>query len=89
MPVTQLSTKRSYTREQADTVTSLVRVTKTPVEVVTRTVETFKTKTVVSVFTNFVTETSAVVLWHPIVHITTTFEVSLFYRTFARCNLLG
>ena len=76
VPVTQYTTRRSYVPEPANTVTSFVRVTKTPVDVVTRTVEVYPKKTVVSVFTEFVTETSAVELWHPIVHLTTSYEVS-------------
>jgi len=56
---------------------TLRRVTNTEVSVVTRTVEIVPTKTVVSVFTRFVTETSSVELWQPLVHMATSYEVRI------------
>ncbi|KAF2367370.1 hypothetical protein FHG87_001885, partial [Trinorchestia longiramus] len=75
VPVTQLTTQRNFVRGVADTVTSFVRITSTPVSVATRTVEVFPTKTMVSVFTNFVTKTETVELWQPIQHLSTSYDV--------------
>ncbi|XP_018023404.1 uncharacterized protein LOC108679317 [Hyalella azteca] len=75
IPVTQLATQRTFVRAAPDTVTSLVRITSTPVSVLTQTVDVFPTKTVVSIFTSFVTETQTVELWQPIEHVSTSYEV--------------
>ena len=76
VPVTRFSTHRSYVPElSANTVTSFIRITQTPIAFETRTAVFSPTKTVVSVFTNFVTETRTVELWQPIVHRAISYEV--------------
>ncbi|XP_018023405.1 uncharacterized protein LOC108679318 [Hyalella azteca] len=75
VPVTQYSTERRYVPGVAGTVTSVIRITKTPVSVVTRTEEIFPTKTMLSVFTRFNTVTRSVEFWQPIVHVATNYEV--------------
>ena len=66
--------------DSAGSVTSFIRITTTPVAVETRTVETSSVTTFVSVFTKFVTDTTTVELWQPIVHRVTSFEVSFFCK---------
>ena len=77
VPVSVVTTQRSYRPDAPDTVTSFVRVTQTSIDVVTRTVEAYPTKTLVSVFTQFVTETATIELWQPIVHLSTAYDVGL------------
>ena len=90
VPVTQLTTVRSYrSSAQAETVTSFLRITKTEVKPETVTVEVFPTRTAVSVFTSFVTDTTVVDLWQPIVHLQTKFEVSIFIVVFLNFTVFG
>ena len=77
VPVSVVTTQRSYRPDAPDTVTSFVRVTQTSIDVATRTVEAYPTKTLVSVFTNFVTKIATVDLWQPSVHTTTSYEVRI------------
>jgi len=75
MPVTQLTTARSFGPSSlVDTVTSFLRITKTEVVPVTRTVEVYPTKTLLSVYTSFMTSVTVVDLWQPIVHYSTQYE---------------
>ena len=81
VPVSVLNTQRSYRPDAADTVTSFVRVTQTPIEVATRTAQVYSTKTLVSVYTSFVTETATTELWQPIVHLSTSYDVSFIFQS--------
>lgn len=76
VPVTQLVTRRQYVpASHADTATSFLRLTRTAVDVTTSTSAVFPTKTMVSAFTIFLTDTKTVDLWQPIVHLDTKYEV--------------
>ncbi|RXG55581.1 hypothetical protein Avbf_15863 [Armadillidium vulgare] len=75
LTVTQYSTRRDFEKEDPDTVTSFVRITKTPVVIKTKVVEKFPIRTVVSRLTRFKTVTSTVDLWFPVTHYQTSFEV--------------
>ena len=79
--VTQLSTRRQFVPLSAGTVTSVVRVTVTPVEIETQTVQIAPTKTHVSIFTHFKTITQTTEFWQPIVHVAVDYEVSLIVRS--------
>jgi len=74
LPVTQLLTSWAYRPALPETVTSFVRVTQTKFVPSTVTVETFPTKTLVSIYTAFVTSTTEVDYWQPITHYSTQYE---------------
>ncbi|XP_050693454.1 uncharacterized protein LOC126984110 [Eriocheir sinensis] len=67
--VTQLSTNRNYVPAQPATVTSIIRVTATPVSVVTKTEGINPVRTVVSYVTSFATVTETQEYHNTITHV--------------------
>ncbi|ROT79992.1 hypothetical protein C7M84_001263 [Penaeus vannamei] len=76
LPVTVYTTERDFVPEVARTVTSVLRVTTTPVAI--KTAEEFvnPSRTFVSVFTSFVTTTETVKFWQSIYHVSTDYQVT-------------
>ncbi|XP_042872711.1 glucoamylase S1-like [Penaeus japonicus] len=76
LPVTVYTTDRDYVPEAPRTVTSVLRVTTSPVNV--KTAEEFvqPSRTFVSVYTSFVTTTEYVNFWQSIYHVSTDYQVT-------------
>ncbi|XP_037794038.1 uncharacterized protein LOC119589509 [Penaeus monodon] len=76
LPVTVYTTDRDYVPEVPRTVTSVLKVTTTPVFV--KTAEEFvnPSRTFVSVYTSFVTTTETVKFWQSIYHVYTDYQVT-------------
>ncbi|XP_053635068.1 uncharacterized protein [Cherax quadricarinatus] len=75
LTVTQASTQWDFLPQQPQTVTSVMRITSTPVVVVTATAVTNSVRTVVSVFSQFVTVTDTVKYWQTITHVAVSHEI--------------
>nr|XP_053656940.1 uncharacterized protein LOC128705849 [Cherax quadricarinatus] len=75
LTVTQASTKWDFLPREPLTVTSVIRITSTPVLVVTATWVTNPVRTMVSVFSRFVTVTDTVKYWQTITHVALSHEI--------------
>ncbi|XP_042872710.1 mucin-3B-like [Penaeus japonicus] len=75
LPVTVYTTDRDFVPEVPRTVTSVLRVTTTPINL--KTAEEFiaPVRTFVSVYTSFVTVTETVQFWQSIFHVSTEYQV--------------
>merc|ERR1719147_175803 len=72
--VTVYETERRYIPERADTVTSYIAVTATPVAVVTASRGVVPTRAVTTEYTSFVTSVTDVELWQTVTHTYTQFQ---------------
>merc|ERR1712058_5398 len=72
--VTVYETERRYIPERADTVTSYIAVTATPVAVVTASRGVVPTRAVTTEYTSFVTSVTDVELWQTVTHTFTQFQ---------------
>ncbi|XP_069161381.1 uncharacterized protein [Procambarus clarkii] len=75
LTVTQRTTQWELIPQQPQTVTSVIRVTSTPVVLVTATVGVYPVSTMVSVYSRFVTTTDTVKYWQTITHVAVTHEI--------------
>ncbi|XP_042209430.1 uncharacterized protein LOC121857444 [Homarus americanus] len=69
LPVTQYTTDWDFVSSDPNTRTSVVRVTSTPVDIVTATVAVVPVRTHVSVYTSFHTTTTILEYWQSITHV--------------------
>ncbi|XP_069161134.1 uncharacterized protein [Procambarus clarkii] len=75
LTVTQTTTQWEFVPQQPQTVTSVIRVTSTPVVLVTATVGVYPVSTMVSVYSRFFTTTDTVKYWQTITHVAVTHEI--------------
>ncbi|XP_069161255.1 uncharacterized protein [Procambarus clarkii] len=75
LTVTQTSTQWEFVPQQPQTVTSVIRVTSTPVVLVTATVGVYPVSTMISVYSQFVTTTDTVKYWQTITHVAVAHEI--------------
>ncbi|XP_045619864.1 uncharacterized protein [Procambarus clarkii] len=75
LTVTQTTTQWEFVPQQPQTVTSVIRVTSTPVVLVTATVGVYPVSTMVSVYSQFVTTTDTVKYWQTITHVAVAHEI--------------
>nr|XP_045611360.1 uncharacterized protein LOC123766334 [Procambarus clarkii] len=75
LTVTQTTTHWDFVPQYPQTVTSVIRVTATPVVVETATVGVNPVSTMVSIYSQFVTTTDTVKYWQTITHVAVTHEI--------------
>ncbi|XP_069177299.1 chondroitin proteoglycan 1-like isoform X3 [Procambarus clarkii] len=75
LTVTQTTTQWDFVPQYPQTVTSVIRVTSTPVVVETATVGVNPVSTMVSIYSQFVTTTDTVKYWQTITHVAVTHEI--------------
>ncbi|XP_069159431.1 uncharacterized protein [Procambarus clarkii] len=75
LTVTQTTTQWEFVPQQPQTVTSVIRVTSTPVVFVTATVGVYPVSTMVSAYSQFVTTTDTVKYWQTITHVAVSHEI--------------
>ncbi|XP_069936817.1 uncharacterized protein [Cherax quadricarinatus] len=75
LTVTQTTTHWDFVPQQPRTVTSVIRVTSTPVLLVTATVGANPVSTMISIFSQFVTVTDTVKYWQTITHVDVTHQI--------------